>query len=332
MKKYAPVIVLFFLSPIIGELLSGSAPPVEFFNPFGLIFLPALYGSGAILAREITLGWGKRWPTILVLGLAYGVIEEGLMIKSFFDPAWPDLGLLGVYGRWAGVNWVWVVFLTLFHAVFSIAIPILLVEMLFPSRRDERWLGKKGMFFFAALLSFVVLFGFFVLAPYRPPAIPYLLAVTLTVALYIIAKQMPTQWITSIQKPTWRPLFLGLLGLCATFVFFMLGWALPHLGLPPVLTIISMILFAVALLFLIRRASGNSSWKDNGRLALVSGALTFFILLGPISENDATRLDNPAGMTFVAIAALIALLWMRFRVGRRTRQTSPESKSAPSDT
>ena len=77
MKKYAPVILLFLLSPIIGELLSGSAPPVEFFNPFGLIFLPALYGSGAILAREITLGWGKRWPTILVLGLAYGVIEEG---------------------------------------------------------------------------------------------------------------------------------------------------------------------------------------------------------------------------------------------------------------
>jgi hypothetical protein len=324
MKKYAPVIVLFFLSPIIGELLSGSAPPVEFFNPFGLIFLPALYGSGAILAREITMGWGKRWPTILILGLAYGIIAEGLMIKSFFDPAWPDLGLLGVYGRWAGVNWVWVVFLTLFHAVFSIAIPILLVEMLFPSQRDERWLGKKGMIFFTALLSFVVLFGFFVLAPYRPPVIPYLMAVTLTVALYIIAKQMPVQWATSIQKPTWRPLLLGLLGLCGTFIFFMLGWALPSLGLSPVFTIAMMIIFAVALLLLVRRASGNGSWQDDGRLALVSGALTFFILLGPISENDATRLDNPAGMTLVAISALVALLWMRFRVGRRTKQTSPE--------
>lgn len=196
--------------------------------------------------------------------------------------------------------------------------------MLFPNRRNERWLGKKGMIFFAALLSFVVLFGFFVLAPYRPPAIPYLLAVTLTVALYIIAKKMPAQWLASIQKPTWRPLFLGLLGLCATFVFFMLGWALPHLGLSPILTIAMMVLFAVALLFLIRRASGNGSWQDDGRLALVSGALTFFILLGPISENDATRLDNPAGMTLVAIAALVALLWMRFRVRRRTTQTSPE--------
>lgn len=322
MKKYAPVIVLFFLSPVIGELLSGSAPPVEFFNPFGLIFLPALYGSGAILAREITLTWGKRWPTILVLGLAYGIIEEGLMIKSFFDPAWQDLGLLGVYGRWGGVNWVWTVFLTLYHAVFSIVIPILLVETLFPDRRDERWLGQKGMIFFSALLSFVVLIGFFILAPYRPPAIPYFLAVTLTVALIIIANKMPAQWLASIRKPAWRPLFLGLLGLSGTLIFFLLGWALPYLGLSPLITIATMIFFAVAFLFLIRRASGYGSWQDDGRLALASGALTFFILLGPISENDATRLDNPAGMTFVAIAALVALLWMRFQVGKRTKITN----------
>jgi len=319
MKKYAPVIVLFFLSPIIGELLSGSAPPVEFFNPFGLIILPALYGSGAILAREITLKWGKRWPTILILGLAYGIIEEGLMIKSFFDPAWQDLGLLGVYGRWGGVNWVWTVFLTLYHAVFSIAIPILLVELMFPKRRDGRWLGKKGMIFFSALLGLIVLIGFFLLAPYRPPPFPYFLALTLTVALYFIAKQMPAQWFTSIRKPAWRPLFLGILGLCGTLIFFMLGWAFPYLGLFPVLTIAIMIIFAVVFLFLIHRASGYGSWQDDGRLALVSGALTFFILLGPISENDATRLDNPAGMTLVAIATLFALLWMRFRIKKRTK-------------
>ena len=103
-QRIPPALVLYLLSPVIGELLSGSAPPVEFFNPFGLIILPALYGSGALLVREITLRWQKRWPTILMLGLAYGIVEEGLMVKSFFDPNWMDLGLLGVYGRWAGVN------------------------------------------------------------------------------------------------------------------------------------------------------------------------------------------------------------------------------------
>jgi len=137
-KSIWPALTLFFLAPMLAELLSGSAPPVEFFNPFALLVLPALYGSGAILVRELRVRWGKGWPTVFALGAAYGIVEEGLMVKSFFDPNWMDLGPLGSYGRWAGVNWVWSLELTIFHAVFSIAIPILLVELLFPAQRDQK--------------------------------------------------------------------------------------------------------------------------------------------------------------------------------------------------
>jgi hypothetical protein len=103
-RALSPAVVLFFLAPMVGELLSGSAPPAEFFNPFSLLTLAALYGSGAILARELVQRWGKGWPTLLALGAAHGVLEEGLMVRSFFDPQWVDLGVLGSYGRWAGVN------------------------------------------------------------------------------------------------------------------------------------------------------------------------------------------------------------------------------------
>jgi hypothetical protein len=67
-RRIPPALVLYFLSPAIGELLSGSAPPVEFFNPFGLIILPALYGSGALLVRELTLRWEKRVSTVVGQG------------------------------------------------------------------------------------------------------------------------------------------------------------------------------------------------------------------------------------------------------------------------
>jgi hypothetical protein len=114
-RRFVPVLLLFFLSPIVGELISGSSPPVEFFQPLSLLMLSALYGSGAVLVREFTVRWRKGWPTIFILGLAYGILEEGLMVKSFFDPSWMDLGLLGTYGRWAGVNWVWSLDLTIYH-------------------------------------------------------------------------------------------------------------------------------------------------------------------------------------------------------------------------
>jgi hypothetical protein len=54
-----------------------------------------------------------------------------------------DLGTLAVYGRVAGVNWVWAEHLTLYHALISIAASITFVEMLYPERRYERWVTTR---------------------------------------------------------------------------------------------------------------------------------------------------------------------------------------------
>ncbi len=67
-------------------------------------------------------------PSIILLRGAYRVREEGVVVKSFFDPNWVDLGILGIYGRWMGVNWIWVLHLTIYHAVASVTIPIILVK------------------------------------------------------------------------------------------------------------------------------------------------------------------------------------------------------------
>jgi hypothetical protein len=319
MKRIPPALVLYFMTPAIGELLSGSASPFEFFNPFGLLILPALYGSGAIRVRAIAFHWEKRWPTILVLGLAYGIVEEGLMVISFFDPAWPDLGLLGVYGRWAGVNWVWCLFLTIYHAVFSIAIPIFLVELLFPERRDERWVGRRGMIVLSPLLLAVVLFGFLFLTEYRPPALPYMMAFAATVGLYAVARRMPTHWWTGRIDPRRSPLWFGLVGFASTLVFFIMHWFLPAIGVPVPITLLAVMFLVWTVIIVARRMSGKGGWSDEDKLALVSGALTFFILLAPISELDASRQDNPIGMTLVGLAAFFFLVWLRGKTSRRMR-------------
>ena len=119
--KISPAMALWFIAPVLAELLSGSTPLNEYFNPFIIVIFGMLYGSGAILIREIVLRWKKGWVSLLLLGMAYGIYEEGLMVRSFFDPNWVDLGKLGVYGRVFGVNWVWTEHLTIFHALISIA-------------------------------------------------------------------------------------------------------------------------------------------------------------------------------------------------------------------
>jgi hypothetical protein len=56
-RRISPAVVLFALAPAVGELLSGSSPPFEFFNPFTFFLLAALYGGGAILVRELVFKW-----------------------------------------------------------------------------------------------------------------------------------------------------------------------------------------------------------------------------------------------------------------------------------
>ncbi len=315
-----PLLTLFFIAPAIGELLSGSSPPAEFFHPFGLFFLAALYGSGAILIRERRVRMGKGWPAVLALGAAYGIVEEGLMVKSFFDPNWVDLGLLGHYGRWAGVNWVWSLQLTIYHAVFSIAIPILLVELLFPASRGERWLGRRGMIGFSLLLAADVLFGSLFLAPYRPPVIPYLLAFLTVVGLVLLARRLPDGTGTTQAHPRSKPaLRPALLGFGATFFFFLIFWALPALEVPVVLTVLAVVVLVIAVAWAVRRMSRGGGWTDEHRLALASGALTFFVLLAPLQELDASRPDDTRGMTLVGLATLGLLVLLRRRVKRRLR-------------
>jgi hypothetical protein len=307
---------LYFLSPAIGELLSGSAPPAEFFHPFGLLVMSALYGSGAILARELALRWRRRWPSILALGAAYGILEEGVMVKSFFDPNWMDLGVLGEYGRWAGVNWVWSLQLTIYHAIFSIAIPILLVELLFPARRDGLWIGRRGMIGLSLLLMADVLFGYFVLNPYRPPAGPYLLALGAVVALYRLARRLPAHLWRLEEGAVSPPRAFFLLGLGGTIAFFGIHWGLPASGLPVSLTMLASIGLAFVVMWTIRHLSRAGAWQDRHRLALASGALMFFVLLAPLQEFDNTRSDNTSGMMLVALATLIFLFWSWRRVRR----------------
>lgn len=44
------------------------------------------------------------------------------------------------------------------------------------------------------------------------------------------------------------------------------------------------------------------------------------VLLAPVQELDATRADNPAGMTLVGLATLVFLVWLWRRVARRNKE------------
>ena len=156
MRPRWPVLALLLLAPAIPELLTGSTPitPIVTDPPAFAVSLLGdigLYGTGALLIREFAVAYRKGWASILLLGAAYGIAEEGFAVHTFFEPSGAPVGALGSYGHLFGVNWLWALGLTVFHSTYSIALPILLTQLWFPAAKDVRWLDR-GL---VALVAFV---------------------------------------------------------------------------------------------------------------------------------------------------------------------------------
>ncbi len=149
--------------------MTGSTPFLgPFTNSAGFAFNVGLYGGGALLIREATIRWRKRWGAVLLLGGAYAVGEEGFAAKTMIDPTSPIIGNQ-LYIHWAGVNWVPLAGLTVFHAAFSITVPLLLVELLFPETKGRRLLGNLGTVVTVAVYGLTVfVLTFFLGDPYVP--------------------------------------------------------------------------------------------------------------------------------------------------------------------
>src|SRR6186713_1284854 len=87
-------LTLVLASTLIAELLSGSTPLSRGNQRLPQFFL---YGSGSVLIREITRRLGLGWGTLILLGFAFGLVEEGWALQSVFNPHF--LGLDISYGR-----------------------------------------------------------------------------------------------------------------------------------------------------------------------------------------------------------------------------------------
>lgn len=143
-RSLAAAVTLFFVAPIVAEYLLGDFPLTWLFL---LVMLAPFYGGGALLIREMARGTGRGWPTMLLLGAAYTLIEEGFSTQSLFNPDY-----LHLHGHFLSYAWIpalgmgawWTLFMFNVHTFWSMGVSIALVEGLFPDRAESPWLGKIG--------------------------------------------------------------------------------------------------------------------------------------------------------------------------------------------
>lgn len=277
-------LILYFvlLAALLPEAITGSTPPQGWLNPIQALLNFWLYGTGVLVVREVSLRWKSGWPGILLLGAAYGIVEEGLAVTTFFNPTLPQLGTLGWYGRDLGVNWLWAVWLTTFHAIVSIAIPIFLLEWHWPSLKGKQLMSERGLWVTVVLLGLatvtinvLVHLG----SPYREAGPEYLAAFAAIALLVYGARGPAARWwarfpVTGPPLSARATFATGFGFIGGSFLLYAGGPAFA--GFPPLSLAQGLVVLLLALL-VVRRFAGQPEAEARA-FVFAAGIIGFFCL------------------------------------------------------
>jgi hypothetical protein len=331
-----PATTLLLVAPLIGEVLNG-ATRVSFIFVFVLQIM--VWGCGALMIREIVHRWKGGWTSVTLLGLVLSAVVELLVLQTSLAPIpWLEMMSIPTYGRTAGVNWPWFVFMLGYEAVWIVLVPILITELIFPAERHEAWLRPRGLAIAAVVFSIgsLMLWALwtqvtvpivFKVAKYTPPLSTLMLSVLLTIVLVVGAyltrtlgddtldtdRRAPAPWVVGLGAAALAFPWWGLI----VIVF------APQPALPLWVPMLAGTVWAIGAFALIRRWSAGSGWSDRHRWALAFSTLLVCMLAGYLGSNLWPLIDL-IGKIVLNIAAAAYMI----RLARVVWQREPSLRTA----
>ena len=219
------------------------------------------------------------------------------------------------YGRYVGVNWVWATQIDIIHALFSIAKPILLLELALPESRGRGLLGRREVpLVFAiwagdiALLNVLVWrwSGFWAGAPLIAGS--FLVIAALVAAARLVPPDLLVPW--SI-RPRSRPLVFAATGFLFYFGLVFSADVSKAWSLPPFVAVAGCIAVGVVTLLWVLRNVGTKQ-SERRIVALVFGLFVFILFEGVVSQIT-LPLVLGADAAFVLF---LRWLWTEYPEGR----------------
>ncbi|MFC7640663.1 hypothetical protein ACFQX6_06350 [Streptosporangium lutulentum] len=318
---------MFLLAPLVAEYLLGNIPPSEL---LGVLFLAPMYGGGALLIREAARRTGRGWPTVLLLAAAYGVLEAGLLDQSLFNPSFEGYDFQSVAHLPAlGVSAHYALVFVAGHVIWSIGVPIAVVEALVPRRSTTPWLGGFGLavtgivFVLGSAMLFYGLYEQERFLASTPQRIGTAAVITVLIGIAFALGRRPRP-ATDRRAP--NPRLVGAVGFVASGLFFVRPeswWGVAMgIGLIAAMTVV------------VTRWSRHRGWGATHRLALAGGALlTYawggFVLL--FLEGSASP-ANLISQTVLVLGAIVLLLPLPHRAQDDRTSPCPPLTSRPPST
>lgn len=145
MKNYwKPIVTLLILSTLLTEILSGNLSVAALAQPFTVfLFITIGYGFPILILREI---WVRKQFGLLqmfLLGIGYGIYNEGLYARTIFHPFHSPVDVMATYGLVGDVRIPWLLSIGSWHALFAVIFTITIVHYLFPKDAAKSWISTK---------------------------------------------------------------------------------------------------------------------------------------------------------------------------------------------
>lgn len=322
-RRWPAILTLALAAPLTAELALGT---IGITTSWTLALFGFIYSGGALLLRDLSRRRGLGVWALIGLGVAYGLVEEGLALGSLTSTT------LYPVSDWAprllGFNTAYTVMVLAYHAVFSIVVPIALVDLLFPRLSQRRYLRTGGLIAWSVV--FVLGVGLVKLStlisdPTHHDA-PARLIAELVVIVAVVAWAVTRRPARPCDRPVPSPKRMVVYGATYTLVFFGLLFPLPgaqHSAYLPAgwswIAPVVAILLAAALVLATRGWTTSSCWRPAHSAGLIAGALPAHTLIGLLGMDHGTV--DQIGLVAILVAEIVFGCWL-FRRSSRTDLTS----------
>ena len=190
------------------------------------------YGVPILLIRELAIARNLNTMGLALLGLAYGILNEGVLAKTLTQPGGPPLEDFAGYGQIGMLQGGWTIFMVVWHSPHSVLYPILLCRWLFPDAAHRRWFaaGRARWLLYLLLVLLTGLYSLYFLNPVRSDPGVFLLYAAATAGLVGIALRFCRAGERSPTARTWKSsLKPALAGACLLLFYVFQFWSPGHI-------------------------------------------------------------------------------------------------------
>ncbi len=334
LQRLTPALLLLVSTPLIAEFLLGdfSVREVSYLG----IFIP-LYGASALFIREMVRRTGRGWKSMLLAALTFALLAEGIVNQTLFNPNYAGAHLLK-YGfiPSLGTSFNYAAFILVLHSIWSISVPIALVEGFAGERKNEPWLrmpevigvGLLALLGLAGTTASTIARFKYISSPLQYGTVAVLIVLLIFVAFRLLRRPTANSS-DSLAKPApsvWLVLIISTLLSSAFMLWFHYA---PGNKLNPALGLVVFLAIDAAAIMAFLLWSRSAGWRGAHLVAAATGAVLTYGWFGlrRLIVNGKTALGMKAEPVdivgqVILLLALLGLCWLAYKRQAQTRAAS----------